>query len=161
MNIFEVPPEVAVAGGYLGLAIAVFLTNLTLFVGIPTPAYVVAAVAMGLDPLLVTLIAGIASALGETTGYLLGLGGKAVFYEKYKNVFERWQKLFERYGFWAIVLIAALPFPPDDIAGVLAGSVGYDYRKFLLATFIGKTVKYGITAYLTLLGVRVVTGIMG
>ncbi len=157
----DLSPEAALTWGYLGLAAAVFLTNLTLFVGIPTPAYIVAAVAVGLDPLLVTLISSIASALGETTGYLLGMGGKTVIIKKYKKILKEWEKIFEKYGFWAVVLIAALPFPPDDIAGILAGFVGYDYRKFLLATFIGKTVKYGITAYLTAMGIHIITNIMG
>lgn len=141
--------------GYLGLALAVFLTNATLFVGIPTPTYIILAVALGMDPLLVTLVSGIASAAGETTGYIIGLTGRKALERKGgKNYIVRWQKTFSKYGFFAIVLIAALPFPPDDIAGILAGAVGYEYWKFFLATFIGKIVKYGATAYLTVLGIQ-------
>ena len=146
--------------GYLGLAVAVFLTNATLFVGIPTPTYIVLAVALGMDPMLVTLVSGVASAVGETTGYILGMGSKKLIERKYAHVIQHWRKMFDKYGFFSIVLLAALPFPPDDVAGVLAGAVGYDYRKFLLATFIGKTIKYGVTAYLTVLGMSFVAHIL-
>lgn len=141
--------------GYLGLALAVFLTNATLFVGIPTPTYVILAVALGMNPLLVALVSGIASAAGETTGYIVGLTGRKALESKgYKEHIMRWQKTFSKHGFLAIVFIAALPFPPDDIAGILAGTVGYEYWKFFLATFVGKTIKYGVTAYLTVLGIQ-------
>jgi len=143
--------------GYLGLALAVFLTNATLFVGIPTPTYIILAVALGMNPLLVTIVSGVASAAGETTGYIVGLSSKKILETKGKFLdVGKWKRQFSKYGFWAIVLIAALPFPPDDVAGIIAGAVGYEYWKFFLATCIGKTIKYGATAYLTLLGIHVV-----
>jgi len=146
--------------GYFGLALAVFLTNATLFVGIPTPTYVILAVALGLNPLLVALVSGVASAAGETTGYIIGLAGRKALEKKgCGRHIARWQRTFSKYGFFAIAFIAALPFPPDDLAGIVAGTVGYEYWKFFLATFIGKTVKYGITAYLTALGVQ--AGLLG
>ncbi len=141
--------------GYIGLFLAVFITNASLFVGIPTPTYIFLAVAAGLNPLLVTLVAAAASALGESTGYVLGAGSKALFEKKYGELMREWERYFHKHAFLTIVVIAALPFPPDDVAGVLAGGFGYDYRKFLLATFIGKFIKYGATALLTVTGIRI------
>ncbi len=155
----DVLAELVESWGYLGLALAVFLTNATLFVGIPTPVYVVIAVALGLNPIVVTLVAGIASAAGETTGYVVGLTGKLAL-EKSGRTLGEWKEKFDRYGFWALVAIAALPFPPDDIAGIIAGTLGYEYWKFFLATFIGKTIKYGATVALTLLGMHVVSSVL-
>ncbi len=148
--------ELIRAYGYLGLAIAVFLTNLTLFVGIPTPTYVILAVGIGMNPWLVTIIAAIASALGETSGYVVGLGGHIALTKKYGDWVNRWKELFEKYGFITVVIIAALPFPPDDVAGLLAGSFKYPYWKFLLATAIGKAIKYGATAGLTIEGLKLI-----
>jgi len=154
--------EIVQTWGYLGLALAVFLTNATLFVGIPTPTYVVLAVALGMDPLLVALISGVASAAGETTGYVVGLTGRKALEKKgYDEYITRWRKMVSKYGFLAIVLIAALPFPPDDIAGIIAGALGYEYWKFFLATFIGKTIKYGAVAYLTVLGIHAASWLGG
>ncbi len=141
--------------GYIGLFIAVFVTNASLFVGIPTPTYILLAVAAGLNPFLVTLVAAAASALGESTGYVLGVGSRKAIEKKYGNLLEQWKYHFRKHAFLTVVVIASLPFPPDDIAGIIAGSLGYDYRKFLLATFIGKFIKYGATAILTVTGIKI------
>ncbi len=149
--------ELIKAYGYIGLGIAVFLTNLTLFVGIPTPAYVALAVGVGMNPWLVTLVAAIASALGESSGYVVGLGGYITLAKKYGDWVQRWKELFEKYGFITVVIIAALPFPPDDVAGLLAGSFKYPYWKFLIATAIGKAIKYGVTAGLVSEGIKLLS----
>ncbi len=141
--------------GYLGLFVAVFITNASLFVGIPTPTYILLAVAAGLNPLLVTIVAAAASALGESSGYLLGVGGRKAIEKKYGHLLRQWKHYFRKHAFLTVVVISSLPFPPDDIAGIIAGSLGYDYRKFLLATFIGKAIKYGATAVLTVTGIKV------
>ncbi|NPA76313.1 MAG: VTT domain-containing protein [Candidatus Diapherotrites archaeon] len=141
--------------GYVGVFFAVLITNATLFIGIPTPTYILIAVALGMNPLLVSLISAIASAIGESTGYFVGLGSKKILERKYKGFYEKWGPLFEKYSFMTVLTIAALPVPPDDFAGLLAGSVGYSYPKFLLATFIGKFLKYGATAILAVAGIRI------
>ena len=141
--------------GYFGLFIAVFVTNASLFVGIPTPTYIFLAVAAGLNPFLVTLVAAFSSALGESTGYVLGVGSRKAIEKKYGHLLEQWKYHFRKHAFLTVVVIASLPFPPDDIAGIIAGSLEYDYRKFLLATFIGKFIKYGATAVLTVTGIKI------
>ncbi|MDN5358443.1 MAG: hypothetical protein PWP76_286 [Candidatus Diapherotrites archaeon] len=142
--------------GYLGVFLAVFVTNVSLFIGIPTPTYIFLAVAMGLHPVAVTLVAAFASALGESTGYLLGVGSRKAIERKYGHILQQWKYNFHKHAFLTITVIAALPFPPDDLAGIIAGSLGYDYKKFLAATFLGKTIKYGATAVLTVTGIKII-----
>ncbi len=134
--------------GYLGIFFAVLITSLSLFVGIPTATYVSIATIFGLNPILTSAIAAVAGALGESPAYVIGLGSKKVIEKKYKKVLVYWEEIFRRYGFWAIVLIAAFPLAPDEIAGLLAGTARYDYLKFLVATALGKFFKYLVAAYI-------------
>ncbi len=154
------PESILYAYGYAGLFFAVLITSLSLFVGVPTFSYVSLAVAMGLDPILSSLVAAVAGALGETPAYVLGLGSKKLVERKYRDLIQRWEAFFRKYTFLAIVIIAALPFGPDEIAGFLAGISQYDYVKFVIATAIGKFIKYVIAAYTTLAGIDVISSIL-
>jgi len=139
--------EIVHSFGYPGLFLAVLITSLSLFVGIPTFVYVSLATALGLDPVLSSLVAALAGALGESPAYVIGLGSKKVLERKYKDILVYWEALFKKYGFWAVVLVAAFPLAPDEIGGLLAGTARYDYLKFLLAVGLGKFVKYLAAAY--------------
>jgi membrane protein YqaA with SNARE-associated domain len=48
----------------------------------------------------------------------------------------------KRWGGWAIFVFAAAPLPLFDIAGVVAGALGYPVWKFLLIAWPGKCIKY-------------------
>ncbi len=139
--------EYLVSFGYFGVFMAVLITSLTFFVGIPTFTYVSLAAALGLNPLVSALVASIAGALGESPAYVVGLGSKKAIERRYKHLITYWEAVFKKYGFWAVVLVAALPFVPDEVAGLLAGMARYDYLKFLVATAIGKFLKYLLAAY--------------
>ena len=129
-----------VAGwGYLGI----FLVNL---VGSASIIFLVTAFivtfAMGavLNPWLVGLVTGVGAALGELTGYILGYAGKEVGERRDGKWLKRTRKWAEKRGvFPLIVLFAATPLP-DDITGIIAGVISYDWKRFLLACLIGKII---------------------
>lgn len=137
---------------------AVFTLSLlgatSLFIPIPVVYTIIFfAKELGLNPWLIGLTAGMGSALGELTGYLVGLGSKELFKQKvgYKSkFFESTHKLlthlFSRYGMVLIAFAALFPF--FDAIGILAGMQRYDLRKFLLATAVGKCSKCLLVAYL-------------
>jgi membrane protein YqaA with SNARE-associated domain len=87
------------------------------------------------------------SAIGESTGYLLGLGGKKILEKKYAKGIKRVKKVFEKYGsdFW-IILLAVTPLP-DDVVGIICGIIKYDFKRYFLAVFIGKLILSLIVAY--------------
>ena len=66
--------------GYAGVWVFSFIGAASIFVPVPGLAAVCVAAspAVGLNPLLIGVIAGSAEALGELTGYLAGLGGRNV-----------------------------------------------------------------------------------
>ncbi|MFQ5647643.1 MAG: VTT domain-containing protein [Candidatus Aenigmatarchaeota archaeon] len=129
----------AAGWGYLGI----FLVNLVGSASIifPVPAFFVT-FAMGavFNPWLVGLAAAIGAALGELTGYLIGFAGKEVAEKKHSKWLKRAHKWAEKRGVFPLILVFAATPLPDDVTGVIAGLIDYDWRKFLLAAFIGKLI---------------------
>ena len=132
--------------GYLGIALVMFLSSATVILPAPGLAVVFAA-GRFLNPVLVGLFAGTGAALGELTGYFMGYGGRQAL-DGNDNA-RKIQGWVERYGFFAILVLAAIPNPVFDIVGIAAGGLRYDIRKFLLAALMGNVIK---ATYIALLG---------
>jgi membrane protein YqaA with SNARE-associated domain len=104
---------------------------------------------IGLNPLVVGILAGVGSAVGDLTSYLVGFFGTAALqkYEKRTpNLILKLMRFFKNFGFWLILLFAFLPSPFDFI-GVASGVAKYDIKKFLLALIIGRTARSILLAY--------------
>ena len=97
-----------------------------------------------LNPLLIGIIAGSAEAVGELTGYLAGMSGKAIFDRN--RFYVRFKNLFSRYAALTLFFGSIIPNPLFDVMGVTAGSILYPVRKFLLLVFIGKVIKFSWVA---------------
>ena len=142
-------PEELRVYGYGGVFIVTLLGAATLFIPGPT---MVATFIVGslLNPILVALVAGLGSAIGETTGYAAGYASLALLAPQEKN--DTWyQRIFRWMGihpFLTIFLLDAIPNFVGDLAGLIAGRNKYSYLKFLLASFLGKTIRFGFSAYL-------------
>jgi membrane protein YqaA with SNARE-associated domain len=151
IGIFFIPlnPVDLAAYGYGGVFVITLLGAATLFIPGPT---MVATFAVGslLNPLLVALVAGLGSAIGETTGYVAGYASRAVIAPQQRK--DIWyQRVFSWMGshpFLTIFLFDAIPNLLGDIAGLIAGRNRYSYSKFLLASFLGKSIRFSISAYL-------------
>jgi membrane protein DedA with SNARE-associated domain len=102
---------------------------------------------MFLDPFLLGLVGGLGAALGEFTGYGIGFGGRKLIEKKWKKDMNKTEKLFQKYGGFLIILLFAATPLPDDIVGILGGSLGYPAKKFFVATLIGKIILHWILAY--------------
>ena len=94
---------------------------------------------------LVGLVAGIGEALGETTGYLAGFGGRAVI--ENKQLYTRIQYWMEHHGMLTIFVLSVIPNPFFDLAGMTAGALKYGFHKFLIAAWLGKTLKTLLVAW--------------
>ena len=132
---------------YVGIFLVSILSTSSIFIPAPLYAIVFFSSTLGLNPLVASISAGLGSAIGELTGYLIGLGGSEIAKEKKKS---RWvkpfYKYFKKYGFATIVVTAFLPFP-FDVVGILSGWSKYDVKKFLIATAIGKIGRCLLLAY--------------
>lgn len=126
------------AYGYLGVFVVTLVGNATVILPVPGLVAVYAGGA-ALNPWIVGLVAGVAQALGELTGYLAGYGGGAAL-ESRPN-YLRVRGWMERRGFLTIIVLALIPNPLFDIAGITAGALRMPLHQFLLACWIGKTLK--------------------
>lgn len=122
------------------------LSSATVILPAPGLAVVAALGTTVSNPLLLGITAGLGAGLGEITGYLAGYGGRKIIEEQkhYKAV----ERFVERFGFWAILVLAAIPNPLFDVAGIMAGGTKYPFGLFLSATLIGKIIRCIMIAYL-------------
>lgn len=132
------------AYGYLGVFLLTLLSSATIV--LPSPALgVVLWAGQTLNPWLVGLLGGVAAGLGEITGYLAGLGGSELaqrsrFYPRVRDWVHRW-------GLLTIFVLAFVPGPVFDLAGIAAGAVRMPFRRFLLACMAGKVLRMILVAW--------------
>ena len=155
--------DIIVNFSYLGVFFLSIVGTSTLFIPMPLSAILSFSAGIGLNPLGVGIVVGLGDAVGELTGYLVGLGGRTALkakkesskfvkfftnlYREHKEV-EIDKKIFSiEYSFFVIMITAAIPFP-FDIIGIISGMSNYDIKKFYIATAIGKTAKALTFAYL-------------
>jgi uncharacterized membrane protein YdjX (TVP38/TMEM64 family) len=124
--------------GYPGIFLLSFMTNATVLLPAPGLAVVFAMGAI-FNPVYIALAAGAGGALGELSGYLAGFSGQAVV--ERTNIYDRFHDWIEKNGFIAILILAALPNPFFDVAGVTAGILKMPLVRVLLAVWVGVTVK--------------------
>lgn len=136
--------------GYLGVFLISVIGNATVVLPVPSLAVVFAGGGV-LNPLWVGVIAGIGEPLGELTGYMAGYGGSAIVEDTER--FARVQAWMQRRGFLTIFVLSAIPNPLFDLAGIAAGMLRFPVGRFLLAAWLGKTIKTLAIAYLGSLSV--------
>ncbi len=126
--------------GYLGLFVVSVIGNATIL--LPAPSLAATFLAGGiLNPVLAGVVSGAGMAIGELSGYLAGYGGTAILDPRDQQRFERVQDWMWRHGFLTIFVLSVIPNPIFDLAGVAAGVLHFPLPRFLLACFLGKTVK--------------------
>lgn len=108
---------------------------------------VMVAAASAWDPLLVAFVASVAGTLGELTGYYAGYLEKKIVAADGIPGYTRVTKWVDKYGPWAILLVAFQPVLPVDIAGLIAGASKMSLWKFLLSCWGGKFPKYVLFCY--------------
>jgi membrane protein YqaA with SNARE-associated domain len=130
--------------GYPGIFLVSLLGNATLVLPAPSLALVFA-MGSALPPVFVGLAAGLGSTLGELTGYAAGFGGRAVV-ENWAT-YERMQAWMQRRGAVTLLVLAIIPNPLFDLAGIAAGTLRYPLWRFLLICWLGKTIKTVLVAW--------------
>lgn len=131
--------------GFLGIFLLSILSNATIILPVPT-VFIAFAGGSFLNPVPVALATAAGATAGELTGYLAGVGGRAVTANP--KIYRWTDKLMKRYGWLALAALAAIPNPLFDIAGIIAGMSGYSVWRFLAATMAGKTIKFLAFAFL-------------
>ena len=136
--------QVLQAYGYPGIFLFSILANATVLVPIPGVIFTSAMGAV-FNPFWVAIAAGAGAALGELSGYLAGFSGQAVV-ENAKR-YDQVVHWMEKYGDITILVLAFIPNPLFDLAGMTAGILKMPVWKFLIYCVIGKVLKMMMFAY--------------
>lgn len=143
--------------GYLGAFAANLIASAAIVLPAPGLLAICAAAAedLGNNPFLLAISGAVGSSFGETTAWLAGFSEhKLVERFKWYPKIHDWM---DRGGGLTIFIASAIPNPLFDFAGIAAGALGYSYRKFILFTTLGRSVRYVGTVYLCRAGIDWVT----
>ena len=147
VGIVLLPIDYAALGsyGYLGIFVVTLVATAAIVLPVPYLGLIIVAGSF-LDPVLVGLTAGVAAAIGELTGYILGRSGRALLPE------NRWYRLLERgmarFGMAVIFVCATIPNPFFDAVGVVAGATRMRVWQFVVPCLAGKALRFWLLAAL-------------
>ncbi len=135
-----------IALGYPGIFIISLLSNATVLLPAPGVAVVFTMCTSPLfNPLYIGIVAGIGSAIGELSGYLAGFCGQAVI--EHGSIYDKIDPYMKKFGAATIFVLAAIPNPFFDLAGIAAGALKMPLQTFLISCVSGKIIKMLTFAY--------------
>lgn len=151
--------NLAIQYGYFGFFLISLIGALSIFVPIP---YTVIIFALGntFEPFWIAVAAGIGSAVGEFSGYLLGLGGRRVISGRYKKKMEFLVKVLNRFGSVVIFLFALTPLP-DDLLFIPLGVMRYSIVRAFVPALIGKFCMNLMVAYSGRFSIQIIEDFFG
>lgn len=132
--------------GLFGIFLLNFFSTATIFV----PSFSFATVVAGgslYNPFLVAIVATLGGALGDSISFILGQSGRHIFLKQEGRLFTWISSLFKKNGMAVIFILAMVPNPVFDALGILAGSLDYSFKKYLIAMIAGRIVRNIILAY--------------
>ena len=145
MDVWTWMAELVTVYGYLGAFVVCTISNFSIFIPIPF-AFIVYAFGSTLNPLLLGIVSGLGSTIGEMVSYILGRGGRKIIEGKYGSRLDAVEKLIDRYGTLSIFIFALLPLP-DDLLLIPLGMMKYDIKKTFIVMLLGKTLICIFLAY--------------
>ncbi len=134
------------------------LSNATLILPVPGLALTALAASAG-DPLVVGLVAGSGQAIGELTGYLAGYSSQSLIDDSPR--YARMVSWMRRYGGLTIFVLALVPNPVFDLAGIVAGALRMPLWLYLISAGAGKIIKNVVLAYAASLGIHWLLNLYG
>jgi membrane protein YqaA with SNARE-associated domain len=112
------------------------------------------------DPFLIAIVAGLGSAIGEFSGYLLGFYSRKVISTKRLRKMEFMMKVLDRFGPAAIFLFALTPLP-DDLLFIPLGIMRYNFLRAFIPALVGKMSMNFIVAYSGRYAIYIIRDIFG
>jgi len=158
--------SLALQYGYLGIFLISLIGATSIIFPIPYTViiFTIGGLKVGeawvFEPLWIAGAAGIGSAIGEFSGYLLGFGGRRVIGERYKRKMEFLMKVFDRFGSIAIFLFALTPLP-DDLLFIPLGVMRYNFVKAFFPALVGKFFMNLVVAYSGRFSIQIIRDIFG
>jgi len=132
--------------GYGGAFLIALLSSATILFPAPGWAAVIA-LSTVLNPVLLGIVTGIGSAIGELTGYLAGEGVRDILNDRVKES-KKVEEVVRRYGAAGVFVLAFIPNPIFDVAGIAAGGLKIPWWQFLISCAAGRVLRYVLLAML-------------
>lgn len=151
LEFFSNAREYALTHGLWGMFVFALAANATILLNIPYSAVAILLAGLGLNAILVALVAGAGAMVGEVTGYVIGWGGASLFARNHKERFASLRSLLEKKrNLTPLIIFAfgALPIP-DDIVIVPLGMIKYSFWKMVIPMTLGKIIQ---NMYFALIG---------
>jgi len=145
--------------GYFGIFLISLIGALSIFFPIPYTV-VIFTLGQSFEPLWIAVAAGLGSAVGEFSGYLLGFGGRKAISEKYKKRMDLLVRVFNKFGPVVIFLFALTPLP-DDLLFIPLGVMRYSIVRVFVPAVIGKFCMNLIVAYSGRFSIQIIRDVFG
>ena len=130
--------------GYPGIFLFNMLANATLI--LPVPGVLVTSLMGGvLNPFWVAIAAGTGAALGEFPATWPAFQGRQWLART--PTYTRMETWMKKYGDWAVLVLAFIPNPFFDMAGMIAGALRMPLMRFVTWCWLGKVLKMMLFAY--------------
>ena len=123
--------------GYIVVFAFGVLSSLEFFIPFPQ-GIIIFTLGSVFNPVLLAFTYVLGSMVGVSIKYILGLGGKELLEKKYSKEINKTKRMFEKHGPFLWIFIASLTPIPDDIISIFCGIIKYDFKKYFLATFLGR-----------------------
>jgi membrane protein YqaA with SNARE-associated domain len=130
--------------GYSGIFLISVLSNASLLLPVPGLIFTSSMGAV-FNPFWVAVAAGSGAAVGEISGYLAGYSGQMVV--ERRDLYQKIKKWMDKFGGLTLLVLAFIPNPLFDVAGIAAGMLKIPLWYFLTFCVIGKILKMLIFAY--------------
>ena len=145
--------------GYVGVFVLSFVSSASIMIPMPGIAAVCAGPSLGLFPLWIIILASIAEAIGELSGYLVGFSGKS--FAENNRFYPRIERWTQRRGWIALFAASSIPNPLFDLIGIAAGTLKYPIWRFLAAVLGGKLIKSTTIVYACFYGIEMALSLFG
>ena len=115
---------------------------------VPTAVFIAPMTALGVNPLLLTVICTIGSVIGAVIGYYLGkhLGNPVAVRLFKQHRVDKVKKWFDKWGAWAVFIAAFTPIP-FKVFTWCGGIFKIKLKYFILASIAGRFLQFFIAAY--------------
>lgn len=158
----EIVEMIGVHNSYIVLFFMALLGGTSIFLPFPYYLFTISFAAGGLNPLLLGVVAGLGTLIGDTTTYYVAYHARAIAPRKYSAVFNKildWSTKKNPFVFSLLVFLYAAIIPlPDDLITVPSGFTRYPFWRLAIPLGLGKIVFNTIVALSGLYGWSVFFG---
>jgi len=135
---------------YVGIFFISLFAHATILFPTAPFQFAMISIAINLDPILFGIVAGVGSAIGELSGYAVGLGSQDLLKTRNKiakYIIKIQKSILDYHPGLAIFILSAIPNPFFDFAGIFAGIAKMKWQEFLFWCIAGRTIRYILIAY--------------